>query len=453
MATLNRLLFPRLPFRTQAALLCAALMASGDAMLLAQSTTPSAPAQTTSRPPVDTKGGDAAPLPADPAKEEAKAPADQLESLVAPIALYPDPLLSQTLVASTYPLEIVQLQQWLEKNKGLKDEALVEAVKKQGWDPSIQAMAPLPDVVKLLAGDIKWTTDLGNAFLAQQADVMDAVQRMRQKAMDKGNLKTTEQQKVATQTVESKTVIVIEQADPQVIYVPTYDPVIVYGAPPYYYPYPPLYYPPPYYYGGGVAIGFTMGIMMGAAWHGGWGYHCGWGHNDVNINVNNNFVNHYDRNNNVSRGNNSNWSHDSKHRGAAPYSNKSTAQKYGGGNRSGASAGAMDRGGSGAGNRGGGGAPSAGTMDRGGSGAGNRGGGGAPSAGSMDRGGGSSYSGMGGGDRVGNQSVSSKGSGSKGSAFSGASSGRSGSSTRASSSRGSSSMGRSRGGGGGRGRR
>ena len=109
---------------------------------------------------------------------------------MAPIALYPDPLLAQVLAASTYPLEVIQLQQWLEKNKNLKDQALTDAVMKQNWDPSIQAMAALPEVVKRLADDIRWTADLGNAFLAQQSDVMDAVQRMRKKAQDKGNLKT-----------------------------------------------------------------------------------------------------------------------------------------------------------------------------------------------------------------------------------------------------------------------
>ena len=118
------------------------------------------------------------------AQAAAKIPPDQLDSLVAPIALYPDPLLSQTLVASTYPLEVVQLQQWLAQHKDLKDKALVDAVKKQDWDPSIQGLAALPDVVKQLADNIKWTTDLGNAFLAQQNDVMDAVQRMRKKAKE-----------------------------------------------------------------------------------------------------------------------------------------------------------------------------------------------------------------------------------------------------------------------------
>src|SRR5579864_5918586 len=164
------------------------------------------------------------------AEETAKIPADQLDSLVAPIALYPDPLLSQTLVASTYPLEIIQLQQWLGKNKNLKDQALVDALKKQNWDPSIQAMANLPDVVKQMAENITWTTDLGNAFLAQQNDVMDAVQRMRTKAKDGGNLKSSEQQKVETKVIESKQVIVIEQSNPEVVYVPSYNPTVVYGA-------------------------------------------------------------------------------------------------------------------------------------------------------------------------------------------------------------------------------
>src|SRR5262249_54136587 len=113
-----------------------------------------------------------------PQAETPKIPNDQLDSLVAPIALYPDPMLAQVLAAATYPLELIQLQQWLEKNKNLKDKELTAAVQKQPWDPSVQAMAALPDAVKLLAGDIQWTTDLGNAFLAQQSDVMEAVQRM-----------------------------------------------------------------------------------------------------------------------------------------------------------------------------------------------------------------------------------------------------------------------------------
>src|SRR5215211_7232468 len=138
--------------------------------------------------------------------QQAKIPSDQIDSLVAPIALYPDNLLSQTLVASTYPLEIVQLQQWLEKNPNLsKDQKkLADSVQKQPWDPSIQAMAPLPDVVKRLSDDIQWTTDLGNAFLAQQTDVMDSIQRMRSKAKGTGALADNQQQNVETKVIESK---------------------------------------------------------------------------------------------------------------------------------------------------------------------------------------------------------------------------------------------------------
>jgi len=254
-------------------------------------------------------------------------PPDQLDSLVSPIALYPDPLLAQVLAASTYPLELVQLQQWLQKNPGLKDKALVDAVSKQPWDPSIQAMAGLPDLVRRLVNDIQWTTDLGNAFLAQQNDVMDAVQRMRHKAQDKGTLTSTPQQTVQTQVVEREQVIVIEQSEPDVIYVPEYDPVWAYGAP--IYPYPPIYYPT-----GGLALGFGVGVAVGAIWGGGggWGWGCRWGgDNDITINNNNNF----NRNANIRAGNNNlsgrtSWQHRPEHRGGAPYRDRATANKYGG---------------------------------------------------------------------------------------------------------------------------
>ena len=266
----------------------------------------------------------------------AKLPPDQLDSLVAPIALYPDPMLSQTLVASTYPLEIIQLKQWMDQHKNLQGKALAEAVAKQDWDPSIQSMAGLPEVVKLLSENIKWTTDLGNAFLAQQDDVMAAVQRMRQKAQSNGNLKSSEQQKVEVKTVESKQVIVIEQASPEVVYVPSYNPTVVYGAPVY--AYPPIAYPPPGYYAAGMAISFGVGVAMGAFWGGGgWCCNSGWngGNNNININNNNNFVRNSNRQNvgngnrqNIGNGNRasqmpaggrSNWQHNPQHRGGAPY--------------------------------------------------------------------------------------------------------------------------------------
>ena len=389
-------------------------------------------------PAAQTQGQAAAP----PQQEAAvKIPADQLDSLVAPIALYPDPMLAQVLAASTYPLELVQLQQWLAKNKTLKDKALVDAVQKQPWDSSVQAMAALPDVVKRLADDIQWTTDLGNAFLAQQSDVMDAVQRMRKKAQDSGNLKSNEQQKVETKVVESKQVVIIEQANPEVIYVPSYNPTVVYGPPVY--PYPPIYYPPPGYYAAGVAISFGIGLAMGAAWGGGWGWGCGWGGNN-NITINNN--NNFNRNSNINGGNRvsnqpargngnrgggagNSWQHNPQHRGGTPYGNRDTARKYGGTTRGDSMANRQ----AGArqnisqqGNR-----PQASTRD-------------ASSRGQQP---GASNRGNTGADRSGNRGGSSgAGASNKGSALGGGSSGRNASAARASSSRGSSSMG-TRGGG------
>jgi hypothetical protein len=391
-------------------------------------------------------------------QQQAKIPNEQLDSLVAPIALYPDPLLAQTLAASTYPLEIIQLQQWLEKNKTLKDNALADAVKKQDWDASVQALAAFPDLVKQLADNVKWTTDLGNAFLAQQSDVMDAVQRMRAKAKDSGNLKSTEQQKVETKVIESKSVVVIEPASPEVVYVPSYNPTVVYGAPAY--PYPPIAYPPPGYYAAGMALSFGVGVAMGAAWGGCCGWNAGWGgNNNVYVNNNNNFVknSNYNRQNinnrqTVNRGNGNTWQHNPQHRGGTPYSNNQLGSKYGGTTR-GASTSARQA--SARQNiQQSGGRTQGGTTNRGGTGAQNSfrdGGGGRPSAGTMDRGG---SSGASGGDRVGNRSVSPSANSRGSSAFGGSGGGTSGSSARASSQRGASSMGggggRS-GGGGGRG--
>src|SRR6201993_808882 len=271
-----------------------------------------------------------------PAKAQAppptKVPADQLDSLVAPIALYPDPLLAQTLAASTYPLEIIQLHQWLEKHTTLKDKALADAVAKEPWDPSVQALAALPDVVKRLANDIQWTTDLGNAFLAQKADVMDAVQRMRKKAQSKGTLKTSAQQTVQTKTVEGgKQVVVIEPAQTDVVYVPSYDPEVVYGAPPPAYPYYPYTYPG-YYPGMGLAwgaAGFALGAWAGGAWG-----DCDWGHGDVNINNKNNFNRNTNRNVNRGQGGQGNrWQHNPQHRGNAPYGDRRTNERFGQNNR------------------------------------------------------------------------------------------------------------------------
>src|SRR5438270_9036557 len=310
---------------------CATLL-SFSPLLLAQQTAPAAPSQDM------TKSANA------PAPEAApKIPNDQLDSLVATIALYPDELLAQILAASTYPLEIIQLEQWLKRNPNLKDKALADGVAKQPWDPSVQAMAVFPAVVTRLSANVGWTTNLGNACLAQQQDAMDAVQRMRAKAQSKGTLKTTEQQKVDTETVEGgEEAIVIEPANPQFVYVPSYDPAVVYG-PPGDYPYPAYYYPG---YVPGAGLAFGTGLILGAVWANNWG-NCNWGHSDITINNNNNF----NRNNinNINRGQQSEkWQHNAQHRGGAPYGDRNTASKYGGRARQ-QPAGAVNRGGGAAG--------------------------------------------------------------------------------------------------------
>jgi hypothetical protein len=261
--------------------------------------------------------------------EAPKVPNDQLDSLVAPIALYPDDLLAQTLAASTYPLEVMQLDQWMDKNKNLKDKALADAVAKQPWDPSVQSMAAFPDVVQRMAENIQWMTDVGNAVLAQQKDVMDAVQRMRAKAQGTGNLKTGSEQKVETKTTQSgQQVIVLEQANPEAVYVPSYDPEVVYGAAPAEYPYYPYSYPG---YQPGRALAWGSAIAVGGAWaNNNWG-NCDWDNGDVNINNNNNFNKNYNKNvNKTGTGQGNSWQHNPQHRGNAPYANKQTANKYGG---------------------------------------------------------------------------------------------------------------------------
>jgi hypothetical protein len=372
-------------------------------------------------------------------------------------------MLAQVLAASTYPLEIMQLQQWLQKNPTLKDKALADAVMKQPWDPSVQALAGLPDVVNRLANDIQWTADLGNAFLAQQSDVMDAVQRMRKKAQDKGTLTSTEQVKVETKVVETKQVIVIEQANPQIVYVPTYNPVVVWGPPVYqYYPYPPIYYPP--YYAARVAVAWGAGFAMGAFWGGGgWGWNCGWGGNDIDIDIDNNFNRNSNRNTNINGGNRNQvnpnrsgagnkWQHNPQHRGGTPYSDRATANKFGGNARGDSLSSRQNRarqqvnrqaGGVQSGNRSGS-RPAAGTTNRGATSSVSR-----PStsgAGTANR-----PSASGSPDRIGSRDMSRPGT-SRNAMGSGNRSTYSGSRARSSSSRGASSM-RSRGGGGGGGRR
>jgi len=198
-----------------------------------------------------------------------------LSNLVAPIALYPDMLLSEVLAASTYPLELVQASQWMQANPNLHGVDLVNAAKQQPWDPSVQALVAFPDVMSLLTRDVQWTTDLGNAFLAQQADVMDAIQQLRASARANGRLQDTAQQRVVVDQQNGQNAIEIQPSDPQVVYPPVYNPAYVWG-PPVYGAYPPLYYPASDY-GIGFGVGtFLGGLFTGLLAFGGWGWGLSW---------------------------------------------------------------------------------------------------------------------------------------------------------------------------------
>jgi hypothetical protein len=252
--------------------------------------------------------------------------ASQLDSLVAPVALYPDPILSQVLVASTYPLEIVEAARWMKQNGNLQPKQRADAAAKQSWDASVQALVVLPEVLTRLNQDVSWTTDLGNAFLAQPDDVMAAIQRMRQKASAAGALQSSKEQTVTTTTENNQPVIEIQPANTEVVYVPEYNPEAIWGPAPAYYPYPPVYYP-----AAARAIAFGVGMAVGAIWgSGGWGWGCNWGRN--NVVINNNFINnnHFNR---VNVGAGNSWVHNPAHRANVPYNNRNVANRYGGANR------------------------------------------------------------------------------------------------------------------------
>lgn len=256
---------------------------------------------------------------------------EKLEQLVAPIALYPDALLMQILMASTYPLEIVEADRWISYQADLTGDALDAALLEKNWDPSVKSLTTLPSVLKQMSENLDWTQDLGDAFLAQENDLLDTVQRMRGLAYEAGNLETTEQQAVTQQ--EDK-IIVIESSSPEVVYVPTYSPTVVYGPAwgyPYWY-YPRWYYPPAPGYG---FVAFGVGVAVGAAIWGGCSW--GWGNNNVNININRH--NEFNRNTNINadrdrinsggRDGTAGWKHDSSHRKGVNYSSSNVAQKYG----------------------------------------------------------------------------------------------------------------------------
>jgi len=211
----------------------------------------------------------------------------ELDQLVAPIALYPDPLLAEVLMASAYPLDVVQAERWLESNKSLKGDQLKAAVDKQPWDDSIKALTATPSVIQMMSSKLDWTQKLGDAVVNQQPDVMDAVQRLRARAQSTDKLQTTRQQTVSVNQVEGRSVIAIEPAVPDQVYVPYYDPAVVYGDWPY--PdYPPYYFEPPYYIGTGLlaaGLAFGAGYALGN-WGGWWNGGVNWSGGGNNIIIN-----------------------------------------------------------------------------------------------------------------------------------------------------------------------
>lgn len=278
-----------------------------------------------------------------PPAQQPLMPPEQLDNLVAPIALYPDPLLGQVLAASTYPLEVVEAEQWLQQNGNLHGQDLINAAREQNWDPSVQAIVAFPDVLAMLNRDVRWTTDLGNAFLAQQQDVMAAVQRMRQRAEANGRLSSNADQTVTTDTQNGQSAVVIEPANPQYIYVPEYNPDYIWGPPAWGY-YPPLWYPPVSF-----GFGFYPGIYLGGffpGWgvgFGGWGLGWGWGFGwfgGGGLFLNAGFFSHWgyhpywgdrfggDRFRGGFAGGRVGWEHDPYHRGGVPYANRGVASRF-----------------------------------------------------------------------------------------------------------------------------
>jgi Protein of unknown function (DUF3300) len=243
----------------------------------------------------------------------------ELDQLVAPVALHPDPLLSEILIASTYPLEVVQADRWSKSNKTLKGDALTAALAKQSWDDSVKSLIQVPSVLDMMSEQLDWTQKLGDAVLAQQADVMDAIQRLRARARANGKLESTKEQTVTVDTENQKQYIAIEPTSPTELYVPYYEPAVVYGDWPY--PdYAPYYFPPPYGYVAGAAL--ATGVAFAAAVavrHAFWG-NCDWGRGNINVVTN--------RTANVANINRGKWEHNADHRHGVRYNNADVRQKF-----------------------------------------------------------------------------------------------------------------------------
>lgn len=256
----------------------------------------------------------------------------QLDQMLAPVALYPDALLSQVLMACTYPSNVADAAAWSAAHPKTQGDDAVKQVASQPWDPSVQSLVAFPQVLAQMKQQPEWVQNVGDAFLAQPDDVMASVQRLRAQAQKAGNLKSTEQQKVVVQqapaSAPTTTVIQIEPTNPQVVYVPSYNPTVVYGT--WAYPsYPPPYWPPPPGYAYPVATGLAAGIAFGvgvAAVNSLWGGF-DWGHNDVNINVNR--YNNINVNNRISGNGNVAWNHNPDNRRGTPYRDQGSRQRYG----------------------------------------------------------------------------------------------------------------------------
>ena len=277
-----------------------------------------------------------------PAATDQLLTAGELEQLVAPIALYPDDLLATVLIAATYPLEVVQADRWARANKSLKGDALQKALETQKWDDTIKTLVSTPQVLATMSEQIDWTQKLGDAVLAQQDDVMAAVQRLRLKAQASGNLKSTKEQTVTVESAPAaestqasgavaapSQTIVIESAQPNVVSVPYYDPGTVYGSwgypsyPPYYWPPPAGYYGyyPGWYPGRALAAGVAFGL--GVAWVGGVTGAFNWGNRSINIGQVNIGSGNVRNVTNVR-----NWQHNSAHRGGVRYNNTQVANRF-----------------------------------------------------------------------------------------------------------------------------
>jgi hypothetical protein len=249
----------------------------------------------------DQTAQDQAPPPGDATPAYTPQVPDQLDQLVAPIALYPDSLVAQILSAATFPAQIVEADRWVQAHPDLKDDASAQAVDQQNWDPSVKALCAFPSVLANMDKNISWTSSLGDAYYNQQQDVMDAIQRMRRKAQSAGNLKSTPQQVVQDEGSD----VVIQPAQPDVVYVPAYNPWLVYGYPiapwPYWYNYPGIWFGGPYL---SFGVGFGIGFWGGFGW--GWGH---WGfdwHNRYVVYNHNRYYSRtntfYNRNNYYRRG-------------------------------------------------------------------------------------------------------------------------------------------------------